>query len=672
MKRNKITILAFVVLIQLLTISFGSVAQGADVDVPRDQTVHMCGYWQNGLSAMNPLTTPNVASGTYYMYMPLFEDNAQQYEDYTAVENLIGLVGESVTWSSDGSKLNIKLRAEAEWSDGEALDADDVVWSLNAYNQYRFADSVAPHVASVAQGATAQDVVITLNTGYENSAEVLETLLIGDNPVLPKHVFTATGFDASSYSNNWFFADGFKDEWKVTSGPYQPYASTDTGSLHVYKRVDSWWMDGIEDTTHSITWDLPDPMYIASNHFADNFAQSAALTAGEIDLFGGYQENIKRLIDDNDTSYHTWVEGGGTGSNEYYPLISAMNEIAFNHEAGYPLDQVWLRKGLAAAINYGDISGAASNYLKQASPVWLDSDQPSQAKYYDDTIRKKWDFTPSFTKAEEFLRQGAFNWTDGYWYTKDAPEGEIWAATNATITQDMDELDSETGINLKLGGWRLYCVNGWSDHMAAMHLIGGDWHDLGIDVYVGYEDYGDFTAKRDTRDFQLYYSSMGNALKNTPLNVMQYWTSDQPTRNVTQWYNPDFLANLTLFSTATSDTVKEACMDAMQDILGEVMPAIPVAVNGYWMTYNEQYWEGWPNDRGDVKGKFTATGEYAAISDYVPPTTHWTTNKFGHHLMIINNLVKGEGAGQASWDFTVVIISIVSIGVATAILRKRR
>ncbi len=663
-------LLACVILIQLLIVNFGSVA-GADVDVARADTVHMCGYWQNGLSTMNPLSSPNVASGTYFMYMPLFESNAQVYEDYTDAENLIGLVGESVAWSSDGSKINIVLREEAEWSDGEALDADDVVWTLNAYNEYRFADSVAPHVDSIAKGATAQDVVITLNSGFEYSAEAWEVLLIGANPILPQHVFSKFT-DPGSYSNNWFFAEGFKDEWKVTSGPYQPHASTDTGSIHVYKRVDSWWMDGIEETKHGIVWDLPEPMYIASNHFPDNFAQSAALTAGEIDLFGGYQENVKRLIDDNDTSFHTWVEGGGTGENEYYPLISAMNEIAFNHEAGYPLDQVWLRKGLAAAINYDDISGAASGYLKQGSPVWLDDDQPSQAKYYDETIRKKWDFTPSITKAEEILAEGAFKHTDGKWYTLDAPEGETWAYDNTTIDAGDDELAGVTGINLELGGWRLYCVNGWSDHMAAMHLIGSDWQDLGIPVYVGYEEYGDFITKRDTRDFQMYYSSMGNALINTPLNVMQYFTSDQPTRNVTQWYNPEFAAALTDFSTATSDTDLEAAMDTMQDVLGEVMPAIPVAVNGYWMTYNEQFWEGWPNARGDVKGKFTDTGEYAARSDYVPPTTHWTTNAYGHHLLIINNLVKGEGAGAAPWDFTAVIISIVSIGVAAAILRKRR
>lgn len=670
-------LLAFVILIQLLIMNIGSVVQGADVDTPRDETVHMCGYWQNGKGPMNPLADPNVVSGTYYMYMPLFESNAQVYEDYTDPANLIGLAGKSVSWSSDGSKLNIVLRPEAEWSDGQALDADDVVYSLDAYMEYRFADSVAPHVASVAKGATAQDVVITLNSGFEYSVEVLETLLISDNPVLPQHVFSEFA-DASSYSNNWFFADGFKDEWKVTSGPYQPYAATDTGNLHVYKRVDSWWMDGIEDTTHGITWRLPEPMYIASNHFADNFAQSAALTAGEIDLFGGYQEAIDRLIDDNDTSFHTWVEGAGPDKKLYYPLISAMNEIAINHEAGYPLDQVWLRKGLAAAINYDDVSGAASGYLKQASPVWLDDDQPSQAKYYDKTIREKWDFTPGFTTAETFLRQGAFNWTDGYWYTKDAPVGEIWAEDNHTIEADDDQLETSAlvnwteGINLKLGGWRLYCVNGWSDHMAAMHLIGGDFAALGIPVYIGYEEYGDFITKRDNRDFQMYYSSMGNALKNTPLNFMQYWTSDQPSRNVTQWYNPSFAANLTAFSTATTDAVKEAAMDAMQDALGEFMPAIPVAINGYWYTYNEQYWEGWPNDRGDVKGKFTGTDEYAARSDYVPPTTHWTTNAFGHQMLVINNLVKGEGAGAAPWDFTVVIISIVSIGVATAILRKRR
>ncbi|MFW9928533.1 MAG: ABC transporter substrate-binding protein, partial [Candidatus Thorarchaeota archaeon] len=607
MKSKRMLLYVLVMLLPMISVGFANTgfAQTDTIDIPRDQSVWMQGYWQDGKSSMNPLTTPNVASGTYFMFVPLFETNPQVYTDYLNPDNLIPMVGKSASWSSDGSKLNVELRPEAKWSDGSPVDSDDVVWSMQKYIELRFTDTLGPAVSSVAPGADKLHVVINLNSGYHYSEDVFETLLIGDHPPLPKHIFENF---ANDFSNNWFFETGFQDSWKVVDGPYQPYKSTTSGNIHVYERVDSWWMDGLKDTKNNITYRMPEPKYIVSFHAPDNFVLATALVSGQIDLSGAYVENIKSLITKPGSYVHSWVEGGGVGGNQYFPLVSAMNEVVFNHQAGYPLNQVWFRKALAAAINYQDISTtAASGYLKQASATWLDSDQPSMAKYYNATLANQWKISPSYYAAESFLLEGAYkNTTDGVkWYTKDAPLGALWSVTNQTITQGMDAFPDVPGINILLGGWEIYCVTGWTDHMASLQLIVNNWKTLGINMKYQTYDYGTFITKRDTHSYTLYYSSLGNALANTPLNVMQYFTSTiDTTRNTTQWINPEFENALLSFSTATTDAQKVTDMNTMQNILGEVMPAIPVTVNCYWYAYSDQYWQGWPNDRGDVKGKF--------------------------------------------------------------------
>jgi ABC-type transport system substrate-binding protein len=250
----------------------------------------------------------------------------------------------------------------------------------------------------------------------------------------------------------------------------------------------------------------------------------------------------------------------------------------------------------------------------------------------------------------------------------DAPAGQIWALTNTTITTGMDQVDDavKSGINLKLGGWDIYCVTGWSDHEAALNIIINSWAALGINLEFGTESYGDFISKRDARDFQLYYSSLGNALANTPLNVMQYFTGNEPQNNVTQWVNQQFADAFAVFSTATSDATKTAAMNTMQNIIGQIMPSIPVAVNCYWYTYNEQYWLGFPNARGVANGYYNGTGQYASRSDYSPPVTHWTNNHYGLQLLILNNL-KSTGYVEPGVSVITIVTTDISGNTITTV-----
>ena len=700
-------------------------------DVPRNESVWMAGYWNNGASSMNPfIGTGNDYSGVFFMYLPLFDTNSQIYTDYLNPVNLVPLLGLNANWNIDGSKLTVNIRPQAIWSDNTSVTANDVVFSLQAYTgtnstAYKgagiFKSDLAPQIHSIVATSRTQ-VQITLNNGYNHSEAVYEDLLIGGAPVVPLKVFQGK---SDSFTNNWFFDTSLTSAMKIVDGPYMPYASTSDGHTAVNVRWDNWWMAGIQDSHNLITWRIPQPKYIVSYVTPNNFDQDTALANGQIDLFGSYVANIGSLINGS-TQLNTWFEGPGT--TQFFPLTSAMNEVVFNYlhspygnttgmKENFPLDTTWLHKALASAINYQDVSNtAASGYISQASATWLDSNQPAMREWYNSTIASKWAISSSVKDADAYMQQGAYlNPTNNMWYTTNAPVGAYYAFSNQTIvagndagglnggvftsTEIGDQDPSAPGINLPIGSWQstvsgaaksdwfVYCVDGWTDHMASLNIITQDWNQfLGINIRYTTRDYGTMINNRDTRNFGMYYSSLGNKLDATPQNFFQYFagTSDV-SRNVTQWTSQNYWDNLTEFSTAASLADQKAAVNNLQYILGEKMPAIPVTVNCYWYVYSDAYWQGWPNGHNAVGGYYTGVGQYASRSDYVPVTTHWTTDHFGHDLMILNNLVQGPKGiamnsasssstgkgGGIPWDLPSILIGLSTFALASVIIRKK-
>ena len=466
---------------------------------------------------------------------------------------------------------------------------------------------------------------------------------------------------------------------------------TSDGATAINVRIDNWWMAGITDSHNQITWRQPDVKYIVSYGTPSNFEQDTALANGQIDLFGSYVANVGSLINGS-TKLHAWFEGSSVTQN--YPLTSAMNEVAFNYNY-YPLDQTWFHKALASAINYNDISQtAASGYLQQASATWLDSNQPAMTAYYNATIANQWKITASAAQAKAYMQQGAYL-KNGAWYTNDSSAyvGKLYAFTNQTIastvtnpTTQVGDMDpSHPGLNLLIGGkdqnWFIYCVDGWTDHMASLNIISQNWQSV-LNVTIAYKtvDYGTMITNRGvvnpdgsiTRKFEMFYSSLGNKLDASPINFFQYFTgtTDQ-SRNVTGWYNPNFAGNLTAYATSTNAAAQKQNINNLQYLLGQYMPSIPVAVNCYWYVYSDVNWVGWPNGHNEVAGKYTASGQYASRSDYVPVTTHWTTDHFGHDLMIVNNLVPGAGSSGIPWDFSSILLAMTSFAIASVVIRKK-
>ncbi|MFX0181617.1 MAG: ABC transporter substrate-binding protein [Candidatus Hodarchaeota archaeon] len=658
MKYKKYLLLCFFLFLMTLPmISYGPADVSSEaavaVDLPkREEVLWSSGYWA-GPNTWNPFFWSE-AWGTHFMYQPLFEINFEKDE-------LMGIIGESMEWNADGSKLTIKIRPEAKWSDGTDITADDVIYSYDYLLSFRHS-GFAERVDSMTK-TDAKTVEVNMNTDFKYSRVVYEGF-IGYNRIGPKHVWEeivdwATtnvgdwgGWELMEFFNNWL-ETGFDEDWKVASGPYLPYYVDPTLNKEIYKRDDNWWGNDI--------FGKPVPEYIGALHYATNFAVNTAFRKDEIDWYGGYYPRIWELLDEN-PNIHCW-----TDKEPYFPPISGMVELVPNH-LRYPFNEPWLRKALAYAINYEDMSEvSASGYLQKARVGYIDDRSPTQDQVYDPSIEEEYAIEFNSTKAVEILEEYAFKHTDGAWYTKDTPakyydpaHAEYNTSGTPAVGSEglplVDALPDETGFNVKLGGWNLDVVYGWSDSMMQTTLLSTYFNDIGISTTPAFIEYGTYEANFQAMDFDIMHFVMGFAPSNTVQEGLVKFTGDAGNWvNFSGWYSPTYdnlMEDLEITPEGSAEE-KEVVSD-MMELLATEMPHIPMYPNGYWYAYNDKYWTNWPNEK----------------DPYIQATAPWATGRTGAMLYVVLNVKKTGEVGGIPWNFTAILLGLLAAGLI--VVRKRK
>ncbi|MGV8908299.1 MAG: ABC transporter substrate-binding protein [Propionicimonas sp.] len=122
----------------------------------------------------NPFHVDTALFGTYgSIYEPLF------FFNQLSADPPAPMLGESFTYSADGTTVTIKLRPNVKWSDGEPLTADDVVFTLG----------YGPNKTDKLLSATATDATTVL-VKYSTPQFTNESQLLGATMIVPKHVWS--------------------------------------------------------------------------------------------------------------------------------------------------------------------------------------------------------------------------------------------------------------------------------------------------------------------------------------------------------------------------------------------------------------------------------------------------------------------------------------------------
>ncbi len=318
-------------------------------------------------------------------------------------------------YSEDGLTAWIEIRDDLQWSDGEALTADDVVFTIEAVASEQLG-TVAGMIGSYesAQAVSDTRVEFTLNRvdgAFLNSVGFWM-------PIVPEHVFSQAQ-SVADFAND--------SDW-VSAGPFV-LTQVERGQRYVMEKVDSYPLG--EDGA-------PNVDTVVFRVYPDVNTEVLALRSGELDLIANALP--PSVADDvsTDDELETYVVPSLGWAHMQYNMRRQ------------PLDQVEVRRALAHAVDYeavrqvalgGHAVSANSSILTPTFPKWMD--ESAEEYEYDPQLSRQLMTKAGFDDADG---DGMFDGVDlEMIYDSGDPNISSWAE----LVRDQA---AEAGITISLSG----------------------------------------------------------------------------------------------------------------------------------------------------------------------------------------------------------------------------
>jgi peptide/nickel transport system substrate-binding protein len=435
-------------------------------------------------------------------------------------------------WSDNYRKLTLTIRDNVKWSDGQAMSADDVAFTLQLLKSAPALNSNAIPYGDIATDGNRVTVTFP-SSQFVNQTKILTTV------VVPKHQWSGIKDPGTDPIAN-----------PVGTGPYILKTFTpQTVTLHVR---DSYWQD------------LPKVAELRYTSYNDNNAQTTALANGACEWSFVFIPNYKAVYTSKDPAhYKLW-----------FPPTLGIHGLWLNTQHK-PFDNPALRRAMSMVVNRDDIfnQGEAGYFYPKVDSVtgiptpagdpFISADYKGKTAGVDVAGAKKLLTDNGFTYAGNTLKDpsGApvsITLSDPAGWSDYITDLEIikdnLSSIGITATVDKANQDAWTK-NIDTGNFE-----------AAMH-----WTNGGATPYDIYENIMDGAI----------WKPVG-----TPGVSGNYgrFKSDDATKALNDYAN------------AGDDATRTAALDTLQKIMVEQMPMIPTSAANAGGEYSTKNWVGWPGE----------------------------------------------------------------------------
>ncbi len=547
-------------LISVLGSSVPLLAQDEIPDVPRERTLITQGWdFYNQVPSpdnFNPYLGAllhNRNNLHYTVYESLF------YYDYFRGE-VIPWIAESYEYNDDYTGVTITLREGVTWSDGEALTADDVVFTIDMLKANAPELQLSSAMNDWVTSATASDErTVEIELSRPGPRWVVDTFATGQTArfmVVPQHIWE--GQDAKTFSNL-----DIEQGWPVGTGPYR-LVRTGEDSV-VFDRRDSWWA-----VDAGLVERLPAPeriVYVpATVEAMPQLYISNSLDMGRSLPIGAWE--AARL---QNPALITWnAEGPVWGAPD-----ACVYRLTFNNQHP-PFDDPEIRWAVNHAIDRDEIVALA--YEGSTTPAVVPLSSFTGVQAYIEPLQSMIDasgvatYDPARTAAilegKGYTRNDAGRWTDGDGNTLQLNiQMEAGNPAGPVLAQQLQEAGFDVTTEALQGA-------AFTGNAAAGTF------DLHLWVHCGstYDPY---------LTFQNYHSKFAVPEGESVANVRAY----------TRYANPELDALLDQMETSVPSPSDPEYMELVSQALQiylQDLPDITLAEELQVIPFSTQYWTGWP------------------------------------------------------------------------------
>ena len=502
----------------------------------------------------NPYTATGLPSGAFVQgafYEPLMITGEGGLKP-------VPWLASSWKWTNGNKTLTLQIAKGVKWSDGKALTAKDVVYSLTAGHQSSTMDligltSPANNVQTIR--AKGSQVVITLKTP---DSQFISSIL-NKQFVVPQHIWSKVKDPAT-----------FTNPSPVGSGPFNRITRF-TGQDFVFSKNTHYWQPGLPK--------IPCLEYVQA---ASNDSALALIQSGQVDWTHNFVPNVETAYTAKDPKhFHAFY------ATTAYPVSLVLDTTQ------YPYSLVAFRKALSLAIDRNSVSKLGE--YGYAPPVTALGFEGLFPKWVDPSVK------------EQAKAMATYN-----------PAAAKQALLTAGFTYKGNTLIDPKGNPVKLD---IHVISGWSDWVASIQIITKNLRDIGIDSQPALEpDWGSWypnasTTKAPTLLWQngsqgspygYFYANLSKNAYTAPgedgthTGNWEHYYDTQATTLLDQWK-------------VTLDPKKQQTIAAqLQKIWLQDLPIVPLFIGPRWSTYSTKYFHNF-----DTKKNFWGDPIFTTFPDNI-------------------------------------------------------